>query len=236
MSARARRPSSFRSRTRLRRPVLRARRSCRPRAHRASCPGRPVRRSAPSACRSSPRPSPTRGSLRASPALVPVPEEVEPELASFVSCVGVAALARCRAHRRSGCRFPARCGARRRRARRRGLGWCGAHGRRGGGRCGGGGWRSLRRARSCDVHARDRPGDAAAHRGCRRPPALGLPEPGVAEPELCPVEVSPSVSSSLARLASADCSVALACSRVTSALCGSSVGRAAGPARPAAPG
>ena len=38
-----------------------------------------------------------------------------------------------------------------------------------------------------------------------------------------PVEVSPSVSSSLVRLASADCRVALACSRVTSALCGSSV-------------
>ena len=43
--------------------------------------------------------------------------------------------------------------------------------------------------------------------------------------EACPVEVSPLVSSSLARLASADCSVAFDCSRVTSALCGSSVAK-----------
>ena len=42
-------------------------------------------------------------------------------------------------------------------------------------------------------------------------------------PEPEPVEVSPPVSSSLARLASAACRVALACSSVTSALCGSSV-------------
>jgi hypothetical protein len=42
---------------------------------------------------------------------------------------------------------------------------------------------------------------------------------GALEPEPPPLEeVSPLVSSSLARLASADCSAALACSSVTSAL------------------
>ncbi len=51
--------------------------------------------------------------------------------------------------------------------------------------------------------------------------ALAAPEPL----ELCPIEVSPSVSSSLARLASTDCSAAFDCSSVTSALCGSSVAR-----------
>lgn len=50
------------------------------------------------------------------------------------------------------------------------------------------------------------------------PPAL----PPALDPEP-PLELSPSVSSSLARLASADCRVALPCSRVTSALWGSSV-------------
>jgi hypothetical protein len=40
-----------------------------------------------------------------------------------------------------------------------------------------------------------------------------------------PVEPSPSVSSSLARFASADCRLAFACSKVTSALCGSSAAR-----------
>jgi hypothetical protein len=44
--------------------------------------------------------------------------------------------------------------------------------------------------------------------------ALPAPDPL----ELPPVELSPSVSSSLARLAAADCSDALACSSVTSAL------------------
>ena len=45
--------------------------------------------------------------------------------------------------------------------------------------------------------------------------------PPLAAPD--PVEPSPSVSSSLARFASADCRLAFACSSVTSALCGSSV-------------
>jgi hypothetical protein len=44
-----------------------------------------------------------------------------------------------------------------------------------------------------------------------------------AELEPCPVDPSPSVSSCLARVASADCSAAFDCSSVTSALCGSSV-------------
>jgi hypothetical protein len=52
---------------------------------------------------------------------------------------------------------------------------------------------------------------------------LELPAPAPELPELCPVELSPSVSSSLARLASADCRAAFACSSVTSALWGSSV-------------
>jgi hypothetical protein len=41
----------------------------------------------------------------------------------------------------------------------------------------------------------------------------------------CEEVLSPSFSSSAARLASADCRLALACSRVTSAACGSSVAR-----------
>jgi hypothetical protein len=48
--------------------------------------------------------------------------------------------------------------------------------------------------------------------------AVAVPVPA----EDCPVEDSPSVSSSLARFASADCRLAFACSSVTSALCGSS--------------
>jgi hypothetical protein len=48
-------------------------------------------------------------------------------------------------------------------------------------------------------------------------------EPPVLEaPALSALELSPLVSSSLARFASADCRAALACSSVTSALCGSS--------------
>jgi hypothetical protein len=62
------------------------------------------------------------------------------------------------------------------------------------------------------------------------PEASWLTEAAEAVPALAPVldpeplvELSPSVSSSLARLASADCRAALPCSRVTSALWGSSL-------------
>jgi hypothetical protein len=54
-------------------------------------------------------------------------------------------------------------------------------------------------------------------------PALLVPELEPEPVEPCPEEDSPLASSSLARLASAAWRVAFACSRVTSALCGSKV-------------
>jgi hypothetical protein len=45
------------------------------------------------------------------------------------------------------------------------------------------------------------------------------------EPADAPLELSPPVSCTLARFASADCRLALACSKLTSALCGSRVAR-----------
>ena len=65
---------------------------------------------------------------------------------------------------------------------------------------------------------------AVSEAAVRRTEAVeAAPEPAPEPVELCPVEVSPLVSSSLARLASAAWRVAFACSRVTSALCGSKV-------------
>ncbi len=213
-------PWSFRFRTRFPRPGRRARRSCRPRAHRAWCPA--------TACSSlctvslsllTAALADARLASRVAVLMVAFDEEeLEPELAfAFARALR----ARCSGRCSQASSWSSSCSA-----------WCSSAWCSVGVVLGAVSWSVVLgvvvvvggRPRYVAVRARPprlRRGAASLRTEAAEAAALPAPEP----PELCPVEVSPPVSSSLARLASADCSVAFDCSSVTSALCGSSVGQ-----------